>query len=52
MKWYLSPSDTSELVVVNAQDITAKPVAQVIIPQGVPYGFHGAWVSEEQLAQS
>ncbi|MBX9254613.1 carotenoid oxygenase family protein [Desmonostoc muscorum CCALA 125] len=40
-------SDTSELVVVNAQDITAEPVARVIIPQRVPYGFHGAWVAQE-----
>jgi carotenoid cleavage dioxygenase-like enzyme len=40
-------SDTSELVVLNAQDITAKPVARVIIPQRVPYGFHGAWFAEE-----
>ncbi|MGJ5630215.1 carotenoid oxygenase family protein [Nostoc sp. CALU 1950] len=40
-------SDTSELVVVNAQDVTAEPVARVIIPQRVPYGFHGAWVAEE-----
>jgi carotenoid cleavage dioxygenase len=42
-------SGTSELVVVNAQDVTAEPVARVLIPQRVPYGFHGAWVSEEQL---
>ncbi|MFN6564071.1 MAG: carotenoid oxygenase family protein [Nostoc sp. ChiSLP01] len=40
-------SDTSELVVVNAQDITAEPVARVIIPQRVPYGFHGAWVPQQ-----
>ncbi|QLE44284.1 9-cis-epoxycarotenoid dioxygenase [Nostoc sp. C052] len=39
--------DTSELVVVNAQDITAEPVARVIIPQRVPYGFHGTWVAGE-----
>ncbi|MBG1264882.1 carotenoid oxygenase family protein [Nostoc commune] len=40
-------SDTSELVVVNAQDMTAEPVARVIIPQRVPYGFHGTWVAQE-----
>ncbi|HYX17831.1 MAG TPA: carotenoid oxygenase family protein [Nostoc sp.] len=40
-------SDTSELVVVNAQDMTAEPVARVIIPQRVPYGFHGTWVAGE-----
>jgi carotenoid cleavage dioxygenase-like enzyme len=44
--------DTSELVVVNAQDVNAEPVARVLIPQRVPYGFHGAWVSEEQLSGS
>ncbi|MBD1942373.1 carotenoid oxygenase family protein, partial [Coleofasciculus sp. FACHB-712] len=45
-------ADTSELVVVNAQDVTSEPVARVLIPQRVPYGFHGAWVSEEQLSAS
>jgi len=39
----------SELVVVNAQDMNNEPVARVMIPQKVPYGFHGIWVSEEQL---
>ncbi|WP_375494336.1 carotenoid oxygenase family protein [uncultured Nostoc sp.] len=39
--------DTSELVVVNAQDVTTEPVARVIIPQRVPYGFHGIWVAQE-----
>ncbi len=42
--------DTSELVVVNAQDMTGEPVARVLIPQRVPYGFHAAWISEEQLS--
>ncbi|MEA5499499.1 carotenoid oxygenase family protein [Limnoraphis robusta Tam1] len=39
----------SELVIVDAQNITSEPVARVIIPQRVPYGFHGTWVSQEQL---
>lgn len=47
---YDESSETSELIVVNAQDITGEPVARVIIPQRVPYGFHGTWISEEQLA--
>jgi carotenoid cleavage dioxygenase-like enzyme len=49
---YDSQEDASELVVVNAQDVNAEPVARVLIPQRVPYGFHGAWVSEEQLSAS
>lgn len=40
----------SELVVVNAQDMTAEPVARLLIPQRVPYGFHGTWICDEQMA--
>ncbi|MGB3512356.1 MAG: carotenoid oxygenase family protein [Microcoleaceae cyanobacterium] len=47
---YDENTQTSELVVVNAQDITGETVARVIIPQRVPYGFHGAWVTEAQLS--
>lgn len=49
---YDTKEETSELVVVNAQEMTAEPVARVIMPQRVPYGFHGAWVSQEQLNSS
>jgi carotenoid cleavage dioxygenase-like enzyme len=41
---YDTSSETSELVVINAQDITSEPVARVLIPTRVPYGFHGAWI--------
>ena len=44
--------DTSQLVVVDAQEMDSEPVARVIIPQRVPYGFHGTWVSQEQLASA
>lgn len=47
---YDTAEETSELVVVNAQDLTFEPVARVLIPQRVPYGFHGSWVGEEQLS--
>jgi carotenoid cleavage dioxygenase-like enzyme len=42
--------NTSQLWVTNAQDVTAEPVARVLIPQRVPYGFHATWISEMQLA--
>jgi carotenoid cleavage dioxygenase len=42
---YDENSQTSELVVINAQDITSEPIARVMIPQRVPYGFHGIWIS-------
>jgi carotenoid cleavage dioxygenase-like enzyme len=41
---YDTSSETSELVVINAQDMTSEPVARVLIPTRVPYGFHGAWI--------
>jgi carotenoid cleavage dioxygenase len=42
-------SDASELVVIEAQDFTARPLARVRIPVRVPYGFHGAWIPGEML---
>nr|AGK38338.1 lignostilbene-alpha,beta-dioxygenase-like protein [Nostoc sp. 'Peltigera membranacea cyanobiont'] len=46
---YDTPTKTSELVVVNAQDITDKPVARILLPQRVPYGFHGTWIPEKSM---
>ena len=43
---YNSKEETSELVIIDAQDVTSEPVARVLIPQRVPYGFHGAWIDE------
>ena len=37
-------TDRSELVVIDATDVTDGPVAQVELPARVPYGFHAAWV--------
>jgi len=47
---YDGNSGGSEFVVIDAQDMTAAPVARVSLPQRVPYGFHGAWISGEQMA--
>ena len=47
-----STEETSFLVVINAQDVTSEPLARVLIPQRLPYGFHGAWISEAQLNAS
>ncbi|MEM9036201.1 MAG: carotenoid oxygenase family protein [Actinomycetota bacterium] len=35
----------SEFVVLDATDFAAAPVARVPLPQRVPYGFHGSWLS-------
>ena len=36
-------ADRSDLVVLDAQDITGDPVATVHLPARVPAGFHGNW---------
>lgn len=34
----------SDLMVFNATDITAGPIAVVQLPCRIPFGFHGAWI--------
>ena len=41
---YDQTSGKSELLVVEARDFTAKPVARVLLPDRVPFGFHGTWL--------
>jgi carotenoid cleavage dioxygenase-like enzyme len=38
----------TELVIVDASDFAAPPVARIPLPQRVPYGFHGSWVPSAQ----
>jgi 8'-apo-carotenoid 13,14-cleaving dioxygenase len=47
---YDASTNRSELVVLDATDIAAAPVARVLLPQRVPFGFHGNWVSDHQVA--
>ncbi|BCI55586.1 retinal pigment epithelial membrane protein [Mycolicibacterium litorale] len=47
--WYLAyvydaQRDGSDLVILDAADFTAPPVAKIALPQRVPYGFHGNWI--------
>ena len=34
----------SEVLVLNARDVAAGPVARVLLPRRVPLGFHACWV--------
>ena len=43
---YDKTTATSELVIIDALDIAVEPVARVLLPQRVPYGFHGNWISD------
>ena len=47
---YDAATDGSELCILDAADITGPEVARVALPQRVPYGFHGNWVSDDSVA--
>lgn len=38
-------SDSTDLVLLDATDISRPPVAVVAMPQRVPLGFHGNWIA-------
>jgi carotenoid cleavage dioxygenase len=42
---YRGEEDRSDLVVLNAQDVKAGPIAIAELPRRVPFGFHGNWVA-------
>ncbi len=43
-------SDQSRLLIIDAQDFSAPPVATVHLPRRVPYGAHGSWVPDSVMA--
>jgi carotenoid cleavage dioxygenase-like enzyme len=38
--------DASDLVILDAQRISAAPVAKIALPARVPQGFHGSWIAD------
>lgn len=42
-------SHKTDLVVIDAEDFEAKPIARLRMPQRVPYGFHGTWIPGAEL---
>ena len=44
---YDDATDTSDLVVLDARDVAAGPVATVHLPRRVPFGFHANWFAAE-----
>ena len=43
---YDATTNTSDVVILDAQDFTGDPVAEISLPQRVPFGFHGNWVPD------
>jgi carotenoid cleavage dioxygenase-like enzyme len=43
-------NESAELVVIDAQDFHRGYLARVRLPQRVPFGFHGNWVSDTTVA--
>jgi carotenoid cleavage dioxygenase len=42
---YDAASDCREVVVLDASNLSAKPIAAVRLPRRVPFGFHGSWIA-------
>ncbi len=43
-------SDESRLLIIDAQNFSAPPVATIHLPRRVPYGAHGSWVPDRILS--
>ncbi|MEX2627334.1 MAG: carotenoid oxygenase family protein [Ilumatobacteraceae bacterium] len=47
---FVHGASSTEFVILDARDLARGPVAQVPLPQRVPLGFHGNWVSDDIVA--
>jgi carotenoid cleavage dioxygenase len=43
---YDAARNASELAILDAQSFDKPPLARVLLPRRVPFGFHGNWVAE------
>lgn len=44
---YRAGGDSTELVILDAADIAAGPLARVSLARRIPAGFHGAWIPDQ-----
>jgi carotenoid cleavage dioxygenase len=42
---YDAARNASDFWILDARDIAGEPVARVVLPHRIPYGFHGNWVA-------
>jgi carotenoid cleavage dioxygenase len=45
----LNAHNTGEVIILDAKNFAAGPIARVQIPQRVPTGFHSTWIPGDQL---
>jgi carotenoid cleavage dioxygenase len=45
---YDRATDRSDVIVVDATDFAAPPVATIHLPVRVPFGFHGSWIPSDR----
>ncbi|MBI2421479.1 MAG: carotenoid oxygenase family protein [Candidatus Hydrogenedentes bacterium] len=46
---YNGDDDSSELWILDAQDLPSGPLAKIGIPQRVPIGYHTCWVGQDEI---
>ena len=46
---YEPSTNTSDLWIMDAANISTGPIAKVKLPVRVPFGFHGVWVPEDMM---
>ena len=46
---YDATDDSSELCILDAEDMRGPEVARIRLPQRVPFGFHGNWVPDSSV---
>jgi carotenoid cleavage dioxygenase-like enzyme len=44
---YEADTDRSSVVILDAQDFAAEPVATIALPARVPFGFHSSWLPDD-----
>lgn len=47
---YVVQGDISELWIMDARTMAEEPLARVQIPYRIPYGFHGKFITAQQIA--
>ena len=46
---FVASESRSKLLVLDATDVGGAPVAAVTLPRRVPAGFHGSWITDDDL---